>query len=270
MQIDNALNGNPDHINDNGYPEVRKMSVHDVTDALRLGIADFKAKPSQLVFVYVLYPFIALFMARVAFGMDIIPLLFPLSGGIALIGPAVAVVFYEISRRRERGLDTSWKHSLAVVKSPVMLSVAALSLMLLAIFVVWLFIADAIYGVYFGGEEQTSIVEFTKQVFVTAKGWSLIFVGCAAGFVLALLVLVTSAVSFPLLIDRDIGPMGAVSASIRVAWHNPIPVAAWGLVVAVVLFLGTIMAFIGLAISFPVLGHATWHFYRKAIVWSDA
>ena len=269
MEIDNAVNGNPDHANDKGYPEVRKMSVHDVTDALRLGIADFKAKPSQLVFVYILYPFIALFMARIAFGMDIIPLLFPLSGGIALIGPAVAVVFYEVSRRRERGMDTSWRHSLNVVKSPVMLSIAALSFMLLVIFFVWLFVADSIYGVYFGGEEQTSVVEFTKQVFVTTKGWSLIFVGVSSGFVLALIVLVTSAVSFPLLIDRDIGPLAAVITSIRVAWHNPIPVAAWGLVVAVVLFLGTILAFIGLAVSFPVLGHATWHFYRKAIVWND-
>lgn len=270
MEIDNALNGNQDRIKNNGFPEVRKMNVRDVTDALRLGISDFKAKPSHMVFVYVLYPFIALFMARIAFGMDIIPLLFPLSGGIALIGPAVAVVFYEISRRRERGLDTSWRHSLSVVKSPVMLSIAALSFMLLAIFVIWLIIADAIYGVYFGGEEQTSVVEFTKQVFVTSKGWSLIFIGCSAGFLLALLVLMTSAVSFPLLIDRNIGPLGAVSASVRVAWHNPIPVAAWGLVVAIVLFLGTILAFIGLAISFPILGHATWHFYRKAIVWSDA
>ncbi|MGE4610165.1 MAG: DUF2189 domain-containing protein [Paracoccaceae bacterium] len=269
MQIDNTLNRNQDRIKDNGFPEVRKMNVRDVTDALRLGIADFKAKPSQLVFVYVFYPFIAFFAARVAFGMDVIPLLFPLSGGIALVGPAVAVVFYEVSRRRERGMDTSWRHALRILKSPVMLSVAALSLMLLAIFVVWLYIASSIYGVYFGGEEQTSIVEFTKQVFVTAEGWSLIFVGCSAGFALALIVLATSAVSFPLLIDRDIGPIAAVSASIRVAWKNPIPVAAWGLIVAVVLFLGTVLAFIGLAISFPILGHATWHFYRKSIVWQD-
>lgn len=269
MQVDNVIRDNSDRFKDHGSPEIKKMSIHDVTDALRLGIADFKAKPSQLVFVYLLYPFIAVFIARVAFGKDIIPLLFPLSGGIALIGPAVAVVFYEISRRRERGLDTSWRHALTILKSPVMQSIVLLSLMLLAIFVVWLFIASAIYGVYFGGEDQTSIVDFTKQVFVTAEGWSLIIVGCSVGFVFALVVLATSAVSFPLLIDRDIGPMAAVSASVRVAWHNPIPVAAWGLVVAVVLFLGTILAFIGLAISFPVLGHATWHFYRKAIRWDD-
>lgn len=255
------------HVEQTMQPSARKMSISDVRDALRSGIADFNAHPSHLFFVYVMYPVIALFMARAAFGKDIIPLLFPLSGGIALIGPAVAVVFYEISRRRERGLDTSWRHAFAVLRSTVMFSVAAVACLLLAIFIMWLFTAQWIYILNFGGEDQTSILEFTRQVFVTKEGWQLIIVGCGAGFLFALVALAVGVVSFPLLLDHDIGPRAAITASILVSLKNPYPVAAWGFVVASTLFLGSLPAFVGLAVVFPVLGHATWHFYRKAVVW---
>ncbi len=250
-----------------GKPRARKIGVDDVKDALRMGYADFAAKPSALFFVYLIYPVVALFMARAAFDQEVIPLLFPLSGGIALLGPVVAVGFYEISRRRELGRSIEWRHAREVVWTLNMLSVGVLAVVLFGVFLAWMTVANLLYIYFFGGEAQTSVIEFSRQVFVTADGWKLIISGVAIGWVFASVVMAISAVSFPLLIDQNVGPVTAVLTSIAVALKNPFPVAVWGTIIAASLFFGTIVFFIGLAVVFPILGHATWHFYRKSVEW---
>jgi uncharacterized membrane protein len=89
--------------------------------------------------------------------------------------------------------------------------------------------------------------------------------GVGVGFLFALLVLAISVVSFPLLLDRDVGLYGAVSTSIRAVATNPSPMALWGLIVAGGLAIGMLPAFLGLIVVLPVLGHATWHLYRKVV-----
>jgi uncharacterized membrane protein len=117
-----------------------------------------------------------------------------------------------------------------------------------------------------GPEHPATIGAFVRDVFTTAGGWSMILVGCGVGFLFAALVLATSVVSFPLLLDRDVGLPTAVITSMRVTAANPGPVAAWGLVVAGGLVLGSIPFFLGLIVVMPILGHATWHLYRRTVV----
>jgi uncharacterized membrane protein len=136
---------------------------------------------------------------------------------------------------------------------------------LLAIFLLWLAAAYAIYLVTLGPEPPTGVGSFVRDVFMTAAGWALIVVGVAVGFLFALLVLTISVVSFPLLLDRDVGLYAAVATSIRAVAANPGPMAVWGLIVAGGLVLGSIPVFLGLIIVMPVLGHATWHLYRKVV-----
>ena len=140
-----------------------------------------------------------------------------------------------------------------------------LGLALLAIFFVWLAAADAIYAATLGPEPPTSFATFLRDVFTTTAGGVMIVVGIFVGFLFALLVLAISVVSFPLLLDRDVGLPTAVLTSLRAVAANPGPMAAWGLIVAAGLALGSIPLFLGLAIVVPVLGHATWHLYRKVI-----
>jgi uncharacterized membrane protein len=102
-------------------------------------------------------------------------------------------------------------------------------------------------------------------VLTTSQGWWLIVVGCGVGFLFALAALCVSVVSFPLMLDRHAGVLESIVTSLRVAAVNPIPIAAWGLIVAVLLVVGSIPFFLGLAIVIPLLGHATWHLYRKVI-----
>jgi len=109
------------------------------------------------------------------------------------------------------------------------------------------------------------IPDFLRRVFTTPEGWNLIIVGNLVGFVFAAGVLAISVVSFPLLLDRDVGVVVAVLTSVRAVIENPLQIAAWGLVVAALLVLGSLPLFMGLAVVMPVLGHASWHLYRKLV-----
>ena len=153
-----------------------------------------------------------------------------------------------------------------VLRSPSFGAMLGLGALLLALFVTWVATAQAIYVAAFGYEGATGISDFVTRVLTTSQGWWLIAVGCGTGFLFALAALCISAVSFPLMLDRHAGAFEAMVTSLRVVAKNPVPMAAWGLIVAILLALGTIPAFLGLAIVIPLLGHATWHLYRKAIV----
>jgi uncharacterized membrane protein len=246
-------------------PAVRRIGTADLKDALARGLDDFWAMPTHVVFLSLIYPVVGLVLARAAFGYEILPLLYPLAAGFALIGPFAAIGIYELSRRREAGLDTSWRHAIDVCYSPQLPSIILLGLVLVVIFGVWLAVAHAIYVANFGYREPASLTEFARQVLTTRAGWNLIIVVNLVGFLFALAVLVISAVSFPLLLDRNVGAAGAALTSIRAVLKNPVVMALWGLIVAVGLFLGSLPLFFGLAIVMPVLGHATWHLYRKVV-----
>src|SRR5262249_43327956 len=151
-----------------------------------------------------------------------------------------AIGLYELSRRREQGLDISWRHVFDVRHRPSFGAILALGLLLMAIFIVWLAAAQAIYVATFGYLPAASIPDFLRQGLTTPAGCALIIIGNGVGFLFAVLVLTISAVSFPLLIDRDMGTAGAVLTSIRVVLANPATMALWGLIVAALLVLGSI------------------------------
>ena len=246
-------------------PVVRKIRLGDLWDVLRKGSADFWAMPTHLFFLSLIYPVVGLMLARLVFGYDILPLLFPLMAGFALVGPIAALGLYEISRQRESGLEPTWKDAFAVFRSPSLPAIAALGSLLLLIFIVWIAVANAIYVATFGDAPAASMPNFLDQVFNTQAGWTLIVVGNGVGFLFALLVLTISVVSFPLLLDRKVGPGTAALTSIRAVAKNPFAMAMWGLIVAVLLVVGSLPLFVGLAIVLPILGHATWHLYRKVV-----
>ncbi len=245
---------------------IRKIKLSDLGDVIKRGFADFMVKPSHVVFLVMIYPVIGVMLAAWTSGNNsALPLLFPLVSGFALIGPFAAIGLYEISRRREAGLDTSWSHAFGVKDSPALPSIAAVGLMLVIIFVAWLFAAQAFYEYLFGSVPPSSLSGFFDEIFATGRGIPLIVLGHAIGFVFAAIVLCTTVIAFPLLLDRDVGAYEAIHTSMRAVLANPIPMAAWGLIVAVLLIAGSLPLFAGLAVALPVLGHATWHLYRKVV-----
>lgn len=247
-------------------PSVQRIEVGDLRDVLARGVQDFGAYRTDVIFLCIIYPLAGLLLARVIFGYDMLPLVFPLASGFALIGPVAAVGLYEMSRRRETGAEISWVDAFGVVKAPTFGTIVALGLVLLLIFVVWLTAAYLIFAATLGPEPPTSVGGFASEVLTTGAGWAMIIVGCAVGFCFAVLVLTISVVSFPLLIDRDVGLSVAITTSVRAVLTNPVPMAAWGLVVTGGLVIGSLPALLGLIFVMPILGHATWHLYRKVVV----
>ncbi len=248
-------------------PVVRKIGVADLKDAFAAGLADFNAMPTHLIFLCIIYPIVTLVAARVYAGYDVLPLVFPLLAGYTMIGPVVATGMYELSRRRERGLDTSLVRTFDVLRSPSIFAILALGTGLLVVYFAWLGAAWTIYVLNFGSAAPTSIPGFVEQVFTTSAGWTLIIVGSGVGFLFATLAFTLSVISFPMLLDRDVGMAMAVQTSIRAVLANPIPMGIWGFVIAGTLFIGALPVFIGLAVALPVIGHAAWHLYRKVVTY---
>ncbi|MDY0884933.1 DUF2189 domain-containing protein [Dongia soli] len=253
-------------------PTIRHIHLADIREVLRKGFEDFGAYRTDVIFLCIVYPIAGLVFARMAFQYEMIPLIFPLASGFALIGPFAGVGLYEMSRRREISLKrghehhASWKHAFGVFRNPNFGAILTLGLMLTALLVVWLMTAWWIYQSINGPQPLESWGLFIQNVFTTEAGWWLIVAGCGVGFLFAALAMVISVISFPLMLDRsDIGLATAVGTSIRTVWKNPVVMAGWGLTVVAGLIIGSLPLFIGLVITLPVLGHATWHLYRKLI-----
>ena len=246
-------------------PAVRKITFADLNDALAEGWEDFRRKPSHILLLGIIYPIIGLFMARLTFGYEVLPLLFPLAAGFALLGPFAALGFYELSRRREQGLDPSWWSVFSPLQGKSQGSILALGALLMVIFFAWIGTAEMIYTTLFGDAPATSLSSFVRQVFETPEGRTLTLVGVGAGFLFALLTFSISVVAFPLLVDRDVGAAVAIVTSVRAVLANPITMLAWAAIIATALIVGSLPLFLGLAIVLPVLGHASWHIYRKVV-----
>jgi uncharacterized membrane protein len=244
---------------------VRKISLTDLGNALRLGWEDFKAIPTHAVVLCVIYPIIGLVLFRLVLGHSLLPLLFPLAAGFTLIGPFAALGLYELSRRRERGEEAAAWDAMHVLSAPSFGAILGLGVFLFALFATWIAAADAIYVATFGYAPAASIPDFAQRVLTTPEGWSLIIIGCGVGFLFAVVALCVSVVSFPLMLDRHATAIDAIRTSVRAVMMNPIEMAVWGLVVAVLLVVGSLPFFVGLTVVLPVLGHATWHLYRKVV-----
>jgi uncharacterized membrane protein len=246
-------------------PRVRRIGPDGCFSALKEGFDDFLSMPTYPIFVGLFYAVAGIALSAMTSFGNALQLAFPLAAGFALIGPFVAIGLYEMSRRRGRGLAVVWRDAFTVMRSPALPSILAFGLLLFAIFAAWMFAAELIYVWLYGSIPPAAAIPFFQDVLATDRGWTLIVVGVLVGFCFAALALTISVVSFPLMLDRDLGLVPALDASLRVTRASPLAVALWGLMVAVALILGSLPLFFGLAVVMPVLGHATWRFCRKAI-----
>ncbi|MFI4949840.1 MAG: DUF2189 domain-containing protein [Caulobacterales bacterium] len=246
-------------------PVVRRITAADLRDALRKGMADVGATRDDVLFIGLIYPLAGLVLARLAVSLDLLPLLFPLASGFALIGPFAAIGLYELSRRREQGEQVTWLDAFGVFRSPAIGSILGLGAIQLTLFLVWLAVAWELYLATLGGAAPQTVGAFERSIFATGGGWTLIAAGMGVGFLFAVFAFAISVVSYPLLLDRDVGVLTAVRTSLRAVAANWGVMALWGVTVAALLALGSIPALVGLIFVVPLLGHASWHLYRKVV-----
>jgi uncharacterized membrane protein len=251
---------------DRGDEPVRiaRIGTGDIRAALRAGLDDFLACRTDVIFLCVFYPVAGLVLWWAVFGHGMLELLFPLASGFALVGPVAGLGLYAMSRNRERGGEMAIRDALGVLSAPAFGRIVVMSLIMIGELLVWLWVAYALYVLTLGPKPPVSLGLFVHDVLNTPPGQAMAAIGIVAGLGFAVLALLLF-LAFPLLLDRDVGLAVAIRASVRAAMANKAAMAVWGFVVAAALVAGSIPAFIGLVVVLPVLGHATWHLYRRVM-----
>jgi uncharacterized membrane protein len=256
----------PDRLHPTTTPQaVQRLQMADLRWALARGIDDFRNSRTDVIFLCLIYPLLGLLFARIASGYEMLPLVFPLASGFALLGPLAAVGLNEMSRRRELGLSAGWADAFAVFRSPAIGAILLLGVILIVMFLFWLVLSNAVYNMTLGPRPPESLSSFAHDVFFTHAGWTMALAGIGMGFVFAVVAGTISVVSFPMLLDRNVSLEAAIRTSASLVARNPITMATWGLIIAASLIIGSIPLLLGLVFVMPILGHATWHLYRRAV-----
>lgn len=245
-------------------PAVNRLGLDDLAAVLRLGWRDFRRAPQFGLFfaaVFVVGGWL-LYYALTRAGM--LWLTLPLSAGFPILGPFIACGLYEVSRRLEAGLPLSWGAVLGVIWAEKNRQIPSMAVVIVVFFLFWNFLGHMIFALFLGLSAMTN-VSSSFDIYLTANGLTMLAVGTAVGAVFATVLFSITVVSLPLLMDRDVDFVTAMITSFRTVRDNPGVMLVWGLTIAGLTFLAMLPAFLGLFVVFPVLGHATWHLYRRAL-----
>lgn len=245
---------------------IRTITNDDLRLSLKQGLEDFGAMRGDIFFAGAIYTLVGIAAVVMTTNAPLMPFFVPVVAGIGLLGPVVAVGFYELARRRERGArDHHWSHFFDVRKRPSADDFGFVAGLLLTIFLAWLVVAGLLYMAIFGWAAPNSVADFLTMIFTTQRGWALILGGGVIGAIFGWVVLALSVASMPMLVDCDVSAVDAVSASWRSTNANKGPMLRWGIIVSGLLVLGSIPLFVGLAFVLPWLGYSTWHLYTRLI-----
>lgn len=245
-------------------PEINRLGFDDLRAALRLGWQDFRRAPVYGLFfasVYVLGGWV-MYLALTVSGLLWWTL--PATAGFPILGPFIACGMYEVSRRLEKGQPISWGAVLGVVWAERNRQIPSIAVVIVVFFLFWNFLAHMIFALFMGLSTMTQ-VSSSFAVFLTPNGLAMLAVGTLVGAVFATLLFSITVVSLPLMLDREIDFVTAMITSFATVQGNPVVMLSWGALIAVLLFLGMLPGFLGLFVVLPVLGHASWHLYRRAL-----
>ena len=247
-------------------PEVRTVTFDDITAALKAGMADFMRAPLFGIFFGGVYVAGGLFILASLTLFDMPWMIIPVAIGFPLIGPFIAVGLYEVSRRLAAGQRLDWKEILLVIVQQRERQLGPMAFVVLFIFWIWIYQVRLLLALFFGFKAFSSIPEFVTLITTTLDGLTFLVVGTVVGGFLALILFAATVISMPLLLDRDIDFITAMITSFKSVFTNPVPMIGWGVIVAVLTVLAMLPVFLGLIVILPVLGHATWHLYQRAVV----
>jgi uncharacterized membrane protein len=247
-------------------PDVNALSFDDLKTCLSKGISDFRQTPQFGLFFGGVFAFGGIFIVLSFYLWDKGWLIYPMLVGFPLIGPFVAVGLYDVSRRLEAGLPLPWKEILLVIKLQTGRQLPYMAFVILFIFWMWMYQIRLLIALILGRMSFSSWESFFEIITTTPEGLTFIVVGHVVGAVFALVLFSLTVVSIPLIIDRDTDFVTGIITSVKTVKKSPIVMLSWGVFVTLAVMAAFIPLFLGLLIVLPVLGHTTWHIYKKAVV----
>ncbi|MEL6599910.1 MAG: DUF2189 domain-containing protein [Pseudomonadota bacterium] len=245
-------------------PVIRDITSSDVWAALSAGWADFRAAPRFGIFFGAVFSALGILIAAQMWVWESGYWVLPLMAGFPLIGPFAAVGLYEVSRRLETGEQLDWRAVIGVVYDQRHRQLPSMAFVVLFFLLVWVYLAHLVFALSFGLQPLTNVMT-SPAVFLTPPGLLMLGSGTLVGGALAALLFAITVVGVPLLLERDLDVVTAMISSFEAVTHNLRPMILWGAIVTVLTVAAMIPLFLGMLVIFPVLGHATWHLYRKTV-----
>lgn len=245
-------------------PDPAVLTLSDLGIALRRGWADFRRAPAFGLLFSAFYVAGGLAIAAVALALGRDWWLIPFVLGFPLIAPFAAVGLYEVSRRIEAGLPLDWRRVIGVVIAQKDRQVPSMAVVILLLFMFWVFVAHTIFAVFLGTASLTHITS-SAAMLTEGRGLAMLATGTLVGGGFAVVLYAFTVVGMPLLLDREVDFITAIIASVQALLRNPGVLAVWAAAIASLLFLAILPAFLGLFVVLPVLGHASWHLYRRVM-----
>ncbi len=245
-----------------GHVSIERPGLEAISAALREGVADWRMFRTDVLVNVVIYPLACALLAGVILDRALLPFIFPICAGVALVGPVATIWFAALSRQRERDGTATSDAAAAIFDSPRRLTVQALALLLIGLFALWIVVAGVLYSLTLG---QVAGGSFLGNLFATTPGNIMLVLGMLLGAGFAIVALPIGLVGFQLALDREMGVGEVIALSLRTALANPKLSLAWGGVVVAGLVLGALPGLLGLSVAVPILGHASWHLYRRLL-----
>lgn len=240
----------------------RDLTVSDLGAALAAGWKDFAAHPAFGLFFGAIYVGAGIFLSYALFAWGQPAWLIPAAAGFPLLAPFVAVGLYEVSRRREAGLPMSWGAILGALRGRGDEQILMMGGIVFVAFSFWIIVAHGVFAIFLA---ESGIGGESLELFTTQAGMMMLVVGGIIGGLMALAFFAVTVMSLPMLVDREVDFLTAIIVSLATVRSNRRALYSWAFLIAVLLFLAMVPAFLGLLVALPVLGHATWHLYRRAV-----
>ncbi|MEM6889206.1 MAG: DUF2189 domain-containing protein [Pseudomonadota bacterium] len=245
-------------------PTIKSITQADIRAALNEGLADFKRAPVYGLFFGAVFSLVGVAIAWTLYRGQASYWIFPVAAGFPLIGPFAAVGVYEVSRRLETGEDLGWWGILTAGMRQQNAQLPFFAVLTVFAFLTWIVLARVIFAVSFGTSSMTNIMT-SFEVFFSGPGLMMLLIGTIVGAALAALLFSISVIGVPLLLDQNIDVVTAIITSVQSVIENREAMIFWGAVVAGAIVVAMAPLFLGMVIVFPILGHASWHIYRKVI-----
>lgn len=247
-----------------GNATILPVTRSDILAALAAGLRDFRAAPLYGLGISAIYTVSGWLLILMLVKLDLPYLVYPLAAGLALIAPFIATAFYAVSRSLEQNTPPSWRGIFGSVWAAARRDLGWMALVTGFALFIWMDIAALLFFGFLG-LKSVSAPELLWEIFTTPMGLLFLVIGHGVGAVLALAVFSLSVTSFPMLFDRDIDFITAMITSVKTVLANKAAMILWCFIIGVLIAFSLLSGLVALLVVLPVLGHASWHLYRKAI-----